>query len=49
MSLIVCKFGGTSVASPERIRNVAKRLIARKHNGMVKIVACIRRRMSPVA
>ena len=26
-----------------------ERLIARKHNGMVKIVACIRRRMSPVA
>ena len=25
------------------------KLIARKHNGMVKIVACIRRRMSPVA
>lgn len=33
MSLIVCKFGGTSVASPERIRNVAKRLIARKQAG----------------
>ena len=33
MSLIVCKFGGTSVASPERIRNVAKRLIRRKQEG----------------
>ena len=33
MSLIVCKFGGTSVASPERIQNVAKRLIARKQQG----------------
>ncbi|MBQ3301639.1 MAG: aspartate kinase, partial [Eggerthellaceae bacterium] len=33
MALIVCKFGGTSVASPERIRNVAKRLIARKQEG----------------
>ena len=33
MALIVCKFGGTSVASPERIRNVAKRLIARKQQG----------------
>ena len=33
MSLIVCKFGGTSVASPERIRNVAKRLIKRKQEG----------------
>ena len=33
MSLIVCKFGGTSVASPERIRNVAKRLVARKQAG----------------
>ena len=33
MALIVCKFGGTSVASPERIQNVAKRLIARKQEG----------------
>lgn len=33
MSLIVCKFGGTSVASPERIQMVAKRLIARKQAG----------------
>lgn len=33
MALIVCKFGGTSVASPERIQNVAKRLIARKQAG----------------
>ena len=33
MSLIVCKFGGTSVASPERIRNAAKRLVARKQAG----------------
>lgn len=33
MALIVCKFGGTSVASPERLRNVAKRLVARKQEG----------------
>lgn len=33
MSLIVSKFGGTSVASPERIKNVAKRLIAMKQQG----------------
>ena len=33
MSLIVCKFGGTSVASPERIQMVAKRLIAKKQQG----------------
>ena len=33
MSLIVCKFGGTSVASPERIQNVAKRLIAKVQQG----------------
>lgn len=33
MSLIVSKFGGTSVASPERIKNVAKRLIAMKNAG----------------
>ncbi len=33
MSLIVAKFGGTSVASPERIQMVAKRLIAKKQEG----------------
>lgn len=33
MALIVCKFGGTSVSSPERIQNVAKRLVARKQEG----------------
>lgn len=33
MALIVSKFGGTSVASPERIKNVAKRLIAMKNEG----------------
>ena len=33
MSLIVAKFGGTSVASPERIKNVAKRLISIKQAG----------------
>ncbi len=33
MSLIVAKFGGTSVASPERIKNVAKRLAAMRDAG----------------
>lgn len=33
MALVVTKFGGTSVGSPERIRAVAKRLIARKQAG----------------
>ncbi|MDR0515018.1 MAG: aspartate kinase [Coriobacteriaceae bacterium] len=33
MSLIVAKFGGTSVASPERIQMVAKRLVASKQAG----------------
>lgn len=33
MSLIVMKFGGTSVASPERIQMVAKKIIARKAAG----------------
>lgn len=33
MSLIVAKFGGTSVASPDRIKNVAKRLIAMRKGG----------------
>lgn len=33
MALIVCKFGGTSVASPERIQRVARRLIARRQEG----------------
>ncbi|MBP5313503.1 MAG: aspartate kinase [Eggerthellaceae bacterium] len=33
MSLIVAKFGGTSVATPERIKRVADRLIAMKEAG----------------
>ncbi len=33
MALIVTKFGGTSVASPERIKNVAKRLVAKRQAG----------------
>ena len=33
MALVVAKFGGTSVASPERIQNVAKRLISIKQQG----------------
>lgn len=33
MALIVAKFGGTSVASPERIQMVAKRLVASKQEG----------------
>lgn len=33
MSLIVAKFGGTSVASPERIKNVAKRLVGMRQQG----------------
>ena len=33
MALLVAKFGGTSVASPERIQMVAKRLISIKQGG----------------
>ena len=40
MSLIVCKFGGTSVASPKRIQMVAKRLIAKAQAGH-KVVAVV--------
>lgn len=43
MSLIVAKFGGTSVASPERIKMVAKRLIAMKQagNDVVAVVSAM--------
>lgn len=40
MSLIVAKFGGTSVASPERIKNVASR-IARMRNAGDDVVAVV--------
>ena len=33
MALVVQKYGGTSVADPERIRNVARRIIAGKDRG----------------
>ena len=43
MSLIVAKFGGTSVASPERIQMVAKRLIASRQagNDVVAVVSAM--------
>lgn len=33
MALIVAKFGGTSVANPERIKGVADRLIKMREEG----------------
>ena len=33
MALIVQKYGGTSVGSPERIKNVAKRVAAARQEG----------------
>src|SRR5512136_3083957 len=33
MALIVQKYGGTSVADAERIKNVARRIIARREKG----------------
>ncbi len=43
MSLIVQKYGGTSVATPERILNVARRLLATQHEGhsVVAIVSAM--------
>src|SRR5436305_1360885 len=40
MRLIVQKYGGTSVGSPERIRNVAKRLIETQREGC-RVVAVV--------
>ena len=31
--LVVMKFGGSSVASPDRMKNVARRIVAKKHEG----------------
>lgn len=33
MSVVVAKFGGTSVATPERIMGVAQRIVSRRHAG----------------
>ena len=43
MALVVTKFGGTSVATPEKIRAVAERLVARKKAGdeVVAIVSAM--------
>ena len=35
MSLVVHKYGGTSVGSIEKIRNVAQRVMERKKRGMI--------------
>src|SRR5260370_36973516 len=43
MRLIVQKYGGTSVGSPERIRNVARRLIETQREGcsVVAVIAAM--------
>ncbi|MFC4127448.1 aspartate kinase [Nocardia rhizosphaerae] len=40
MSLIVQKFGGSSVATPERIRRVAERIVETKRQGHDVVVVC---------
>lgn len=40
MALVVAKFGGSSVATPERIKNVAARLV-RRHNAGNQVVAVV--------
>lgn len=40
MSTVVAKFGGTSVATPERVINVARRIVARKRAGN-RVVAVV--------
>ena len=49
MSLIVAKFGGTSVASPERIQMVAKKVIAKKQAGhdVVAVVSAMGKTRPP--
>ncbi len=39
MQIVVQKFGGTSVASPELIRNVARRVVSAKEQGKQVVVA----------
>ncbi len=38
MALIIQKFGGTSVADPEKIKNVARRVLAKKKEGNQMVV-----------
>ena len=38
MALLIQKFGGTSVADPEKIKNVAKRVLAKKKEGNQVVV-----------
>lgn len=40
MSTVVAKFGGTSVATPERVINVARRIVERKRAGN-RVVAVV--------
>lgn len=40
MALVVAKFGGSSVATPERIKNVAARLV-RRHNAGNRVVCVV--------
>ena len=38
MPLLVQKYGGTSVGSPERIQNVAERIVRTRRNGADLVV-----------
>ena len=40
MSLIVQKYGGSSLADAEKVRGVARRIIASKENGVSVVVVC---------
>ena len=42
MSLIVQKYGGTNVGNPERIKNVARRVVAAQKQGHGVVVVCLR-------
>jgi len=43
MSILVQKFGGTSVGSPERLKNVARRVIEskKKYENLVVVVSAM--------
>ena len=40
MALVVAKFGGSSVATPERVKNVARKLV-RRHQSGDQVVAVV--------
>ena len=45
MRVIVCKFGGSSVATPDHLRSVAQRVVSLRESGRLPVVVVAANRL----